>query len=207
MGAVPVTTGPGDQGAADAAAGGYLRASHVDREHVIDVLKAAFVQGMLTKAELDARVGQAFASRTHGDLAAITADLPAGLTGTPPPRKPAPAQGAPAVSKPMLWTAVAIMLAGIVSVVAAVPAQNFLLLPMGVLAILIAAPVAGTLMLDSWRENRTGGQLPPRPAQSGQTLERERDGGPGNDLILCHARRAPMPVACLGIALPSASGG
>jgi hypothetical protein len=195
MGAVPVTTGRGDQGAADAAAGGYLRASHVDREHVIDVLKAAFVQGMLTKAELDARVGQAFASRTHGDLAAITADLPAGLTGTPPPRKPAPAQGAPPVSKPLLWTAVAIMLAGIVSVVAAVPAQNFLLLPMGVLAILIAAPVAGTLMLDSWRENRTGGQLPPRPAQSGQTLERERDGGPGNDLILCQARRAPMPVA------------
>jgi hypothetical protein len=207
MGAIPVTTGPGDQGAADAAAGGYLRVSHVDREHVIDVLKAAFVQGMLTKAELDARVGQAFASRTHRDLAAITADLPAGLTGTPPPRKPAPAQGTPPVSKPLLWTAVAIMLAGIVSVVAAVPAQNFLLLPMGVLAILIAAPVAGTLMLDSWRENRTGGQLPPRPAQSGQTLERERDGGPGNDLILCQARRTPMPVACLGIALPSASGG
>ena len=171
------------------------------------MLKAAFVQGMLTKAELDARVGQAFASRTHGDLAAITADLPAGLTGTQPPREPAPGQAAPPVSKPLLWTAVAIMLAGIVSVVAAVPAQNFLLLPMGVLAILIAAPVAGTLMLDSWRENRTGGQLPPRPAQSGQTLERERDGGPGNDLILCQARRAPMRVACLGIALPSASGG
>jgi Domain of unknown function (DUF1707) len=207
MGAVPVTTGPGDQDAADATAGGYLRASHVDREHVIDMLKAAFVQGMLTKAELDARVGQAFASRTHGDLAAITADLPAGLTETPPPRKPAPAQAAPPVSKPLLWTAVAIMLAGIVSVVAAVPAQDFLLLPMGVLAILIAAPVAGTLMLDSWRENRTGGQLPPRPAQSGQTLERERDDGPGNDLILCQARRAPMPVACLGIALPNASGG
>jgi Domain of unknown function (DUF1707) len=191
-----VTTEPGDQGAADAGAGGYLRASHADREHVIDVLKAAFVRGMLTKAELDARLGQAFVSRTHGDLAAITADLPAGLTGTQPPRRPASARAAPTVSKPLLWTAVAIMLAGIVSVVAAVPAQNFLLLPMGVLAILIAAPVAGTLMLDSWRENRTGGQLPPRPAQSGQTLEGERDGGPGNDLILCEVRRAPMPVAC-----------
>jgi hypothetical protein len=207
MGAEPLTTGPGDQGAAGTAAGGYLRASHVDREHAIDVLKAAFVQGMLTKAELDARVGQAFASRTHGDLAAITADLPAGLTRTAPPRKAAPAQAAPPVSKPLLWTAVAIMLAGIVFVVAGVPAQNFLLLDMGVLAILIAAPVAGTLMLDSWRENRTGGQLPPRPAQSGQTLEREQDDGPGNDLILCQVRRAPMPVACLNIALPSASGG
>jgi hypothetical protein len=29
------------------------------------VLKAAFVQGRLTKDELDARVGQAFASRTY----------------------------------------------------------------------------------------------------------------------------------------------
>ena len=207
VGVVPVTAGPGDQGAAETAARGYLRASHADREHVIDVLKAAFVQGMLTKAELDARVGQAFASRTHGDLAAITADLPAGLTREQPPRKPAPAQPPPPVNKPLLRTAVAVMLAGIVSMVAAVPAQNFLLLPIGVLAILIAAPIAGTLMLDSWRENRTGGQLPPRPAQFDQTHEGERDGGRGNDRILCQAQRVPVPVACLGIALPSASGG
>jgi hypothetical protein len=40
----------------------------------------------------------------------------------------------------------------------------FLLLVAGVLGILIAAPVAGTLMLDLWRENRSGGQSPPRPA-------------------------------------------
>jgi hypothetical protein len=79
-----MTAGPGDQGAADAAARGYLRASHADREHVIDVLKAAFVQGMLTKAELDARVGQAFAARTYADLAAPTADMPAGLADAVP---------------------------------------------------------------------------------------------------------------------------
>jgi hypothetical protein len=198
MGAVPVTTGPGDQGAADAAASGYLRASHVDREHVIDVLKAAFVQGMLSKAELDARVGQAFASRTHGDLAAITADLPAGLIRALPPRKPAPAQAPPPVNKPLMWTAVAIMLAAIASMAAAFPAQNVILLSMGVLAILIAAPIAGTLMLDSWRENRSGGQLPPRSAQFGQTLEGERDGGPGNDLIVCQAHRDTRARRLLG---------
>jgi hypothetical protein len=186
---VPVTAGPGDQGAAGGAARGHLRASHAEREHVIDVLKAAFVQGRLTKAELDGRVGQAFASRTYEDLAAITADLPAGLIRALPPRKPAPAKAPPPVNKPLMWTAVAIMLAAIASMVAAFPAQSVILLSMGVLAILIAAPIAGTLMLDSWRENRSGGQLPPRPAQFGQTLEGERDGGPGNDLILCQAHR------------------
>ena len=63
---------------AGAAGRGCLRASHADREHVIDVLKAAFVQGRLTKDELDLRVGQTFASRTFADLTALTADLPAG---------------------------------------------------------------------------------------------------------------------------------
>src|SRR5215472_9346467 len=174
VGVVPVTAGPGDQGAADAAAGGYLRASHADREQVINVLKAAFVQGRLTKAELDARVGQAFAARTHEDLATITADLPAGMIRAQPPRKPAPAQAPPPVSKPLLWTAVAVMLAAIASMAAAFPAQSLGLLSVGVLAILIAAPIAGTLMLDSWRQSRSGGQLPPRPAQSSQTLEGER---------------------------------
>jgi hypothetical protein len=194
---VTVTAGSGDQGAADAARG-YLRASHADREHVIDVLKAAFVQGMLSKADLDTRVGQAFASRTHGDLAAITADLPAGLIRALPPRKPAPAQAPPPVNKPLMWTAVAIMLAAIASMVAAFPAQNVVLLSMGVLAILIAAPIAGTLMLDSCRENRSGGQLPPRPAQFGQTLEGERDGGPGDDLIVCQAHRDTRARRLLG---------
>jgi hypothetical protein len=33
---------------------------HADREHVIDMLKAAFVHGRVTKDEFDARVGQAF---------------------------------------------------------------------------------------------------------------------------------------------------
>ena len=182
MGVVSVTSGPGDQSAAEAAARGYLRASDADREHVVDVVKAAFVQGRLTKAELDVRVGQAFVSRTHGDLGAITADLPAGLIGAQPLRKPvpaqAPAEAPPPVSKPLLWTAVAIMLAGIVSLVAAVPAQVFLLLPVGVLAILIGTPIAGTLMLDSWRENRTGGQLPPRPRSSARRLRVSETAGP-----------------------------
>jgi Domain of unknown function (DUF1707) len=80
---------PGDDMAAAAAGRGRLRASHADREHVLDVLKAAFVQGLLTKDELDMRVGQTFASRTYAELAALTADIPAGLIGAHPLRKPA----------------------------------------------------------------------------------------------------------------------
>jgi hypothetical protein len=56
---------------------GHLRASHADREQVIDVLKTAFVQGILAKGEFDQRVGQAFASRTYAELAAVTTGLPA----------------------------------------------------------------------------------------------------------------------------------
>jgi Domain of unknown function (DUF1707) len=87
-----VTAKPGDDRAAAAAGRGRLRASHADREHVLDMLKAAFVQGRLTKDEFDMRVGQTFASRTYAELAALTADIPAGLIGVEPPRKPARAE-------------------------------------------------------------------------------------------------------------------
>jgi hypothetical protein len=59
-----------------------LRASHADREQAIDALKAAFVQGRLAKDEFDLRVGEALAARTYGELAPVTADIPAGLAGT-----------------------------------------------------------------------------------------------------------------------------
>jgi Domain of unknown function (DUF1707) len=74
---------------------GRFRASDADREQVIDTLKVAFVQGRLTRDELDARAGQTFASRTYAELAAVTADIPA---GPPAAREPAgqPAAGQPA---------------------------------------------------------------------------------------------------------------
>lgn len=66
-------TGPGDdRAAARGRGGGRLRASNADREQVVGVLKDAFVQGRLTRHELDARVGRAFASRTYAELAALT---------------------------------------------------------------------------------------------------------------------------------------
>src|SRR4029079_4362134 len=89
-----VISGPGDQtpGAEGLAAEGRdhgdLRASHADRERVIGTLKAAFVQGRLTVDELDARVGQVSASRTHAERPAVTAATPAEPTAARSPRDP-----------------------------------------------------------------------------------------------------------------------
>lgn len=83
-----MTTGPEDRRTAAAARGGQLRASQADREGVIDALKAAYVAERLTEDEFEARVGQAFAARTHADLAAITADIPAGPVAAQPARMP-----------------------------------------------------------------------------------------------------------------------
>ena len=70
---------------------GDLRASHADREQVIDTVKAAFARGQLTAGELDARVGQALTARTYAELAAVTVSIPAETDLARPP-KPARAQ-------------------------------------------------------------------------------------------------------------------
>jgi hypothetical protein len=55
-----------------------LRASHEDRDRVIDVLRVAAGDGRLTAEELDERLEAAFSARTYGELAVLTSDLPAG---------------------------------------------------------------------------------------------------------------------------------
>ena len=54
-----------------------LRASHADRDRVVDLLRVAAGDGRLTSDELDARVERALSARTYGELAALTEDLPA----------------------------------------------------------------------------------------------------------------------------------
>jgi hypothetical protein len=87
--------GPEDEMAAGAAGRGHMRASHADREQVVDVLKAAFVHGRLAKDEFDLRVGQALASRTVAELAALTTDIPAGLTAAAGRSSRLPARAGP----------------------------------------------------------------------------------------------------------------
>src|SRR5271170_7802900 len=82
-------TGDHRTGRRAAAGHGHLRAADAGREHMVDTLKAAFVQGGLTKDELDARAGQALTARTYAELAALTADIPAGPPAARPARQPA----------------------------------------------------------------------------------------------------------------------
>ena len=84
-------------GPQDPAAAGRdrLRAGQADREQVIEALKDAFVQGRLTRDELDARAGRALTARTYADLAAVTAGIPAVPVAAGQVRPPAPARRRP----------------------------------------------------------------------------------------------------------------
>ncbi len=79
----------GDQ----AGSGGELRASHQDRDRVVEVLRVAAGDGRLTAEELDERLEAALTARTYADLAVLTRDLPA---------RPGPAPAAPVAPKDLV---------------------------------------------------------------------------------------------------------
>jgi len=54
-----------------------LRASHEDRDQVVEVLRVSAGDGRLTADELDQRLELAMTARTYGELAKLVADLPA----------------------------------------------------------------------------------------------------------------------------------
>src|SRR5579862_3462400 len=58
-------------------AGGELRASHADRDQVVELLRVAAGDGRLSAEELDDRLERALTARTYAELAVLTADLPA----------------------------------------------------------------------------------------------------------------------------------
>lgn len=159
----------GDEMTARAADGGRLRASHADREQVIGTLKAAFVQGLLDKDEFDLRVGQTFESRTYADLAAVTADIPAGLT-LAQPSEPPRAHNQPPLPPGRVIRAASVVYAGVWAALIFSPLGNdprlaFALIWTGTMAYLGALLVTVGAMLELRHEKRSGRQLPPRPAQ------------------------------------------
>jgi hypothetical protein len=131
---VPVAAGRGD-----------LRAAHADREQVIGMLKAAFVQGMLTKDEFDGRMGQVFESQTCAQLDALSADLPAGLATTA--SRPAQAQGEPRIPRPGRVLAVATVLYAAVWPVGLLLPWNSEGEPQAALLLITSATLIYTLLL------------------------------------------------------------
>ena len=178
--------GPGDE--LGAAGRGHLRASHADREQVIGTLKTAFVQGMLAKDEFDLRVGQTLASRTYADLAAVTADLPAGLAAAPPPRsvrapgeqpvlRPGPVIAAASAMYAGVWASVVFLADHSADAPWAPPLifGSFLVY----LLILIMSVVQ---MAALRRGKRSGGQSSRRPSVGGQASQRLPSADPGRQL-------------------------
>ena len=172
-----------------AAAGrGHMRASQADREQVIDTLKAAFVQGRLTKDELDQRAGQAFASKTYAELAALYADLPIGPAGSP--SQPARAQGRSLGDKKVLEWAIVSALSPLAPLAAAflTGSQVFVAVSviMFILDLVVGLPflmiVVGTMVEERRKERRSlgsQGQLPPGPG--GRPPGGQRRGRTGHD--------------------------
>ena len=157
---------PGDEMAGDEVGHAHLRASHADRERVVDVLKTSFVHGRLTKDEFDARLGQALASRTNAELASLTFDLPAGPASAQPPRQAA--REKPRIA--LTITVTTLLTAGLwAGVLAAQPDS-------GAVAMLLFAftfawtgilLLTGSLLLESRKQKRSGGQLTPPPDPDG----------------------------------------
>jgi hypothetical protein len=182
-------TGPDEEASADR---GHLRAAHADREHVIAVLKAAFVQGRLTKDELEARVSQALASKTYAELATLTADIPAspadllavppgllavpaGLPGTGPadPRSastPARTLGRAARRS---GTCLLIMVA---LVEAAFLTHNPSFLVLAVFAFIAVSGFLGYGIVDARQESRSRAELPSGPGHDGPGHHDSRPG-------------------------------
>ncbi len=179
-----MTTGPEDRG--------RLRACHADREQVIGTLQAAFVHGRLTRDELGARAGQAFAARTYADLAALLADIPDAIrdvSDMPRPAARAPrrplARAAVKAGSCLIIAAAAVWVASIAVPSGAGPYPDHpFLLPMLLLAAIavVAAPcILGHGVVTSWKLRRSRGQLPPRPGPGGHALEGERRASTGHD--------------------------
>ena len=101
---------------------GMLTAT-ADRERTMDVLKAAYGEGRITKEEFELRAGRAMSARTYAQLAAVVADLPAGPHLGVMPYQPG---YYPAVNTPTSGLAIGALVCGILELFtlgfAAIPA-------------------------------------------------------------------------------------
>ena len=139
---------PGDEIAARASGGSRLIGSRADREQVLDMLKAAFVQGRLAKDEFDQRVGQVLTA--YAELDALTADIPAGPTETRLSEPEREAHNRKVIQRGTAAGAGASMAAAalMVAVAGGSPVIGLIVVP--VVGFVVAVLLAGLLTLLSW---------------------------------------------------------
>ena len=208
---------PSDQMVGGTVGRGRLLASHADREQVIDTLKAAFVQGLLTKDEFDLRVGQTLGSRTYAELA-VTADIPGGPIGAQLPPKRAQVQARAAGNtavKSGVCTLTTIIVAFSTSAAAvsgprAALIMALFLMGIGVtIAVIVALLTAGIRLLESRPRKRTSGQPSPRssPGAGGQASRRPASGGPAGQFPkVDHGQQHTAEAVRNDLARPQSSG-
>lgn len=148
---------PGDQ-RAGADGGGRVIASQADREQVLDVLTAGFVQGRLTKDEFDQRVGRVLA--TYAELDALTADLPARPAGTRLPEPARESHNRKVIQRGTAAGAGAVMAFTAVLVVVAGGSLALGLVVVPAVGAVVAVLLAGLLTLLSWVLEHGSGRQP-----------------------------------------------
>ena len=194
-----MTTGQEDPAAAGR---DRLRAGHADREQVIETLKDAFVQGRLTRDELDARAGRALAARTCADLAGLTADIPPSPATAGPARAPAPARRRP-LARAAAKSGICVIIAAAAIGVACVldpggPGPNpysswaGVMVALAACAVWTALGIMGHAVFTSWDQRYSRRQLPPQLGPGGHSPDGElRDSTDGG--LRCSTGDGPVP--------------
>ena len=148
-------TEPGNEMAADPGDDNQLL---IYRERVTRTLRVALAQGRLTEDEYDERTGQVSASQSRAELAALIADLP--VVRMDAPIRP------PTAGDAWIGVGAIIAAAGVVAAILLTQPNNgwaFLAFIVAAVTFLVAPIVTVGVLVDLWRQKRSGGQPQPLP--------------------------------------------
>jgi hypothetical protein len=189
---------PGDETGVSAGGDGPLPSTRAGRDQVIAALKAAFVQGRLTKDEFELRLGHALA--IYAQLEALTADIPAAAPAVTPPTEAA----RQAANKKMVQqgTVGVAGLTFLLDAVLVIPRNPVLGVVAGILlTVFVTVLTAGFLTLLSWAMDRRSGTQGTRSAQGspgtgGEAARKpEIDEDPPHTTLAARRPRSPRRLA------------
>lgn len=121
------------------AANDWMRAADRDREETADILRGAYAEGRLDRAELDERTDAALRAQTWGELRRLITDIPPPSPDSGLPPDSARGPGPPlSPGQPRSWhpayPGILILLAAITCVVIGAAARSIAVIAVAVLA-------------------------------------------------------------------------